>query len=73
MVRILVFVDQEIPPAFLVEGKEIGMSLEQLDRQEKKVIEVDCLRALQELAIAFVDPRHDLVPVALGTLSQLRW
>ncbi len=51
-VRVLVLVDMEVAPAILVALEDLGRGLEQANRGEQQVIEVECAGALQAFLVA---------------------
>ncbi len=65
-VRVLVLVDVEVPPAFLVVPQDVGSLVEQADRFVEQVIEVEGARLLEPRRVSDVCARVDLLHVALG-------
>ena len=62
-VRVLVLVDVEVVPAILVAGQDVGRLLEQADRLEQEVVEVERAGRLEALLVARREPGDRALPV----------
>ena len=71
-VRVLVLVDVEVAPAGLVGVEHLGRPLEQLDRLEQQVVEVERADRPQPLLVALRELRDDPLAVVDGVLGEER-
>ena len=71
-VRVLVFVDVEVAPALLVLGEDLGGLVEQADRFEQEVVEVERAGDAEALLVAGREAGDRPFPVVCGVLAQER-
>ncbi len=71
-VRVLVFVDVEIAPALLVLGEDLGGFVEQPDRLEEEVVEVERAGDPEALLVASRESGDRPFPVVRGVLAEKR-
>ncbi len=69
-VRVLVLVHVEVPPARLVALQHLGGLLEQLDRLEQQVVEVDGTHLAQALLVPRGEAGDDALAMVHGVLGQ---
>ena len=70
-IRILIFVDQDVLPAALVEFEYAGKSLEEFDDLEQDVAEIECVRVHEHLLVEAVDPRVEFAIDVIGLFGSL--
>ncbi len=71
-VRVLVFVDVEIPPAVLILREDLGSFIEQPDRFEEEVVEVERAGDPETLLVAGREAGDRAFPVVGGVLAEER-
>ena len=71
-VRVLVLVDVEVAPPILVPGEGLGRLVEQSDRLEQEVVEVERARSREALGVADGEPGDRALVVVDGVLAQER-
>ena len=71
-VRVLVLVDVEVAPAILVAGEDVRRLVEQADRLEQEVVEVERADLLEPLDVALREPGDHLLVVVDGVLGEER-